>query len=423
MTTPPDVSNATAEAAAPQVLTRWERQPLWLRFAAAVWKISFGALCGMSFFLSFLAVGWAQRAAQREVVRTWWRHRAIRLPGESFAQFASASGRTRELAGWPNWFSGDPGPGVLQRFPRLWQRLFGSLLANARIGLAGAFNVAVFTLPGGLLWSFGWYAGWMNSFHKGYENYLVGISVFIVGILLFIASMLYVPLALARQSSTGRWRSFYDFALVWKLVQRRWMSQLGLALLALALGFPLSVFRSIPQFLPQMNSQFLNWTAYEQVRFLESYFFLTAFYGFSAFVVFRLAAARVYAGALSDAVQRGVIVQEELADREWEALHQLGLISLRPARPHHWILRGIRWVGTRASRTMAAIATVIVWFFFIFNIMTSEFLSYHSAGRGWWNQPLIQLPWFDYTPLRLHQEAAREARGETESGGWSVPNK
>lgn len=412
MNTPVEALMIGESAAQPLSMVTWRRRGIGWRFLETLWKLLFGAFCGMSAVLSILIVGWAQRAAHREVVRSWWKRCPNRRPRESFAQFAEASGRTFELAAWPNWFTGNPGPGVSGWRDRLWQRAFGGLLANVRLGIQSAFNVAVFTLPGGLLWTFGWYAGWMNSFHKGYENYFVGISVFAAGIVLFIASMLYVPMALARHASTGNWRSFYDFKLIWTLIQRRWMGQFVLAVIALGLAFILSIFRAVPQFLPQMNALLANATALEQLRWIESYFLGTALFGFTAFVLFRLVAARVYAGALLDAVQRGVIVQEQLADREWEILNQLGLIHLRPLPSQHVFFRFARWLGTRAGRIVGGFTTSVVWFFFVFNVMTVEFLNYHQAGRGWWNQPIIQLPWFDYTPDRLRVEAARETQGE-----------
>ena len=54
-------------------------------------------------------------------------------------------------------------------------------------------------------------------------------------------------------------------------------------------------------------------------------------------------------------------------------------------------------------------ATFLVWLLFVVNVMTHAFFKFHVGGRGWWNQPLIQLPWFDYTPKAL-REAAKEAR-------------
>jgi hypothetical protein len=379
--------------------------------ATALWSLGFGAFCGLSFLLSFLVVGWAQRAARREVLKTWWRCRRGPLAGETFAEFAEADGGTAELARWPGWLLAQRRVGWRGgSFRSIAAGLLGSLGENARLGVQAAFNTAVFVLPGTLLWAVGWYAGWLNSFNKGYENYYVGMSLFGVGTMLFVAAMFYVPMALARQASTGDWRSFYQFGLVRRLIRRRWLANFSLAVLALGLSVPLLILKTMPGFWPQLNEALLNLSAGEQLRRLERYYFLVSLYGVSAFLIFRLAAARLYARAMLQGVQAGTVTPEELADGEWQALHRLGLLAPRPEPARHWAWRLLRWLGTRAGRITAGMATLLVWLAFVLNVMTHEFFNYHAAGRGWWNQPLIQLPWFDYTPQHL-REAAKAERG------------
>ena len=378
-------------------------------FVEAVWRLAFGAFCGLSFLLSFLVVGWAQRAARREVLKTWWRSGRALAAGETFEEFAQADDQTAEHVRWPNWIlTPEVGQGNLRTLRSVTNWLLGSLGQNARLGVQAAFNTAVFVLPGTLLWAVGWYAGWMNSFSKGYENYSVGMSLFGVGSVLFVAAMFYVPLALARQASTGDWRSFYQFGLVRRLIRRRWLANFSFAVLALALTFPVLVLKSVPVFWPQMSEALLNLSAAEQLRRLERYYFVVALYGVPAFVVLRLAAARLYARAIVDGVQAGAIAPEELADGEWQALHRLGLLAPLPQPARHWAWRFLRWLGTRAGRATAGIATFLVWALFVLNVMTHEFLNFHAGGRGWWNQPLIQLPWFDYTPQHLREAAKAE---------------
>lgn len=385
-----------------------------LRWPVGLSKWLFGALCGMSLALSFLIVGWAQRMAQREVLKTWWKRRRTAANKESFADFAAADGRTVEHAGWPNWFLGqhasDFDPQVVcSRSCRWKHRLFGSLIRNAKLGVQAAFNTAVLTLPGTLLWSFAWYAGWINSFHKGYENYAIGPSTFALGIALFIAAMFYVPMALARQASTGDWRAFYQFKFVWRLVRRQWLGTCRLALLALGLTVPVLILKTAPAFWPQLSESLLALSPAEQLTRVQRYFFLAALYGVPAFVYFRMVAARVYARAIADGVQSGAIAHDELADGEWQALHRLGLLEVQPQPARHWAWRAIRWLGTRTESFTAGVATFLVWLLFVVNVMTHEFIKFHVGGRGWWNQPLIQLPWFDYTPDAL-REAAKETR-------------
>lgn len=412
------------------------RAKAW-RAICAMWKLGFGALCGMSFLGSFLVVGWAQRAARREVVKSWWKRSAVRRNGVGFAEFAEADGRTAGLAHWPDWFlggpeaapfagdraaaaEGSPVPGsdhgaVASPSPsrsriRRWSGSFG---LNLKLGIQAAFNTSVVLLPGGLLWAFAWYAGWQNSFNKGYENAVIGPSTFALGVLLFAGAMFYLPMAQARQASTGDWREFYRFKLVWKVARRGWIAAFALAVLALVLAFPMGVFRALPLGFPGMDASLLDLSSTGQLRWIRRYYLLTALYGVPAFVLFRLMAARVYAGAICGAVQSGAISEEDLADGEWETLHRLALLrpppTPAPARP--LLVKVLAWLATRTGRITSAVATFVVWLLFVFNLMTTEFLHFHVGGRGWWNQPLLQLPWFDYTPKQLKEAAKAEKDG------------
>lgn len=385
------------------------------RIAASIvgaWKLAFGALCGTSFLLSFLVVGWAQRVAQREVIRSWWRRRAN--TEQSFPEFAAGDGQTAEHARWPNWFRGqaaaDFSPQVLcSRSCRWKHRWFGSLVRNARLGVQSAFNTAVLLLPGTLLWAVGWFVGWQISFNKVYEQAMVGRTIFGVGMAWFAFAMLYLPLAQARQASTGDWRSFYQFRFIWRLVRRSWLANFGLAVWAFVLSVPLFILKTAPGFWPQISESLAGLSAAEQLQRVERFYFLAALYGVPAFVYFRMRAARVYARAIADGVQSGAIAHEELSDGEWQTLHRLGLLAAREQPVRHWAWRALRWVGTRAGRVTAGVATFLVWLLFTGQIATHEFLKFHAGGRGWWNQPLIQLPWFDYTPAHLREAARAEA--------------
>jgi hypothetical protein len=313
-----------------------------------------------------------------------------------------------------------------------WQprRLVGSLVANAKLGAQAMFNIWVLTLPGCLLWAAFWYDGWNNSFNKGYENAWVAPTVFMLGIALFIAAMFYLPMALARQSSTGRWRTFYQWRLNWQLVRRRWLAGFGLAVLCTALSFPIMILKSWPQFrvqaaeaqvrklegagkpVPHHLRPATDLTPRQQLALSERFWFGAAFYVFPAFLLFRLVAARIYAGALQGAVQSGAVTLDQLAENEWEALHRLELLKPRAPSPRHAFVKLVAWLGTRAGRWTAGVATAIVWFMLVVQVMTSEFFNHTAWGRGWWNQPLIQLPWFNYTPQHLRDAVGHEHRAK-----------
>lgn len=121
---------------------------------------------------------------------------------------------------------------------------------------------------------------------------------------------------------------------------------------------------------------------------------------FPACVILRLAVVRIYASAVLGAVQSGAVGEERLAEIEWESMHRLDLLRHRPAPVRPRIVRLLAWAGTRAGRAAGAAALVFIWFTFVAQIFVSEFFNYHP-GVGWLNQPLVQLPWFQYIPAAL----------------------
>lgn len=421
----PDAEALAVSPSCPPVEERPSVQPakLW-RVLGAVWKLTLGAIFCQSFFLSILVVGWLNRAMQRAVLKAWWRVSPARRQGTSFVEFTAQSAGTMAHASWPNWLLAQP------RTATGWTKhLAGSLVQNAKLGAQTIFNVWMLTLPGCLIWWFAWYDGWQNSFNKGYEQAFVGPATFGVGIVLFIAALFYLPMALARQASTGQWRAFYQWRLNWALARRRWLSSLGLAIFCVGLSLPVAVLKSYPFGHPQaVEAQIRKleksgqpvspdlrpvsqWTAAEQLQWMRRYwFFSTLLYVFPAFVLLRLAMARVYAGSVLDAVQRGALTEEQLAEAEWEALHRLELLTPRTAPIRHPVWRIVAWLSTRTGRVMSGIATALILFLLVAQIVVGEFFVYHDWGRGWWNQPLVQLPWFNYTPAHLVEKVAHEER-------------
>ncbi len=400
----------------------------WLRRAGfGLWKLWFGSLLSTFFLGSFAVIGWTARAARREALKTWWRRSPHRAAGGRFEDFAAGDAATAEFARWPNWILGArpcgtglqpvlhppseaaaAGPEArASRKPALFHRLLGGLVANVRLGVQIAFNTWVFTLPGCLLWAVAWYAGWQNSFNKGYEHAWFGPSVFILGMLLFSAAMLYVPLAQARQACTGAWRRFYDFRVVWRLIRRRWLAALGVAF-AWAFVSGLVLLVKVAPFLAQYDPKLMDLTPAAALEVSRNFFALAALFLFPAFVALRLLAARVYANGLRDAWQAGALGEDALGEAEWHALRRLGLLTPRPAPERVWFVRLAAWLATRAGQVTAAAVVFAGWFVLSFFVAVSEFINKTEHGRGWWNQPMIQLPWFDYTPGRLRAAARQE---------------
>lgn len=363
------------------------RRALFLPIKFVVGMVSCQSILG-----ALVVAGWVLRVMQRGALKEWWRSAGrTKAPG-TFAQFLAADPETAGQVSWPNWF-------LAQDF-RGWRTLLSSYVNNVKLGIQGMFNAWVFTLPAGVLWLFGWHFGWDNSFNKGYEQFWVGPALSWLGIFLFMAAMFYVPMAQARQAVTGNWKSFYQFDLVWKLVRRRWLASLGLAVLYAAASIPIMWLSAVPTFFTNINPRVQDYTDRQVLGALNSFYFWSALVFFPAYVFLRMVAARIYASAVLHSVQAGVIPPEALAENEWKALHRLGLLEVRTALPPKTWVRIVQWAGSRAGRATAGFLTALAWFGFVAQIYIREFFNYHVA-TGWLNQPLVQLPWFHHVPARL----------------------
>ncbi|MFN0066655.1 MAG: hypothetical protein ACKVYV_03365, partial [Limisphaerales bacterium] len=180
------------EAASGPVAPAGRRPGLPARLFFGAWKLWLGSVLSTFFLGSLAVIGWTARAARREALKSWWRRSPQRSAGVRFEDFAAGDAATAEFARWPNWVLGAPASRPTRQAappsrpgddtparPRLLHRLVGGGFANLRLGVQMAFNTWVLTLPGGLLWAVAWYAGWQNSFNKGYEHAWFGPSVFI----------------------------------------------------------------------------------------------------------------------------------------------------------------------------------------------------------------------------------------------------
>lgn len=298
--------------------------------------------------------------------------------------------RERGQDPWPNWIT------QWRTEQRTWRRVIGSLWLNAKIGGQGIFNTWVLTLPPCVLWLFGWYDGWNNSFHKGYEQSWVGPAISWLGIVLFIAVMFYVPMAQARQASSGDWRSFYDWRTVRAVIRRRWYACVGLAAAYALASLPVSVLKTAPLVFDRAPD-YATLTDAQVLDRLRGYFLLCCFVVFPLFVALRLLAARVYAGGLLAVVRAGEITAASLGETEDQTLRALEIHEPVERSSPHAVIRAATGLGWRLGRLAGGIATVLLWFAFIAQIYISEFLNYHLV-LGWLNQPLVQLPWFRYLP-------------------------
>ncbi len=358
---------------------------------------------------SIFVVGWTCRLAQRSALKFWFLRSLRSHTPAAFVEFVAAQETTRAHVHWPNWFArqsfrqaarpqyelGSAGYAL-----KLLQALVHSLWLNFWIGLRAIANTWAITLPACLFWWFGWYDGWNNSFNKGYEQAAVGPLISLLGIAWFIAAMFYLPLAQARQAVTGEWRSFYQFRLIWRIVRDRWVYCVVLAMSYTLLSIPLNILKTSPMFWMHNSPVLSTLTSAQVIASLKGYYFWCALVVLPAYVMLRLAAARIYASGLLSLIQDGKIDQSELAHGERDVLDRLGLLGVRAQPQRHAFVRFIAWTGTRLGRIAGALILTLVWFSFVAQIYITQFLNYHS-GLGWINQPLVQLPWFRYLPTTV----------------------
>jgi hypothetical protein len=390
----------------PIELERAARSKLWtIILFFARWLL--GALCCLNPLSSILVVGWSYRLVRRSVLKRWWKRSQVRSRHASFAKLTEADDSTMQFTDWPNWVVQQNGMRVFRRSgtesgsarnpTSVLVVPIHSLWLNFKTGVQGIFNTWVFTMPGCALWLFAWHAGWNNSFHKGYEQFWVGPLSGWMGVMLFMAAMLYVPMAQVRQAATGNWRAFYQFRLVRELIRRRWLACFGLAILYSAISLPVTILKTVPAFFPQISPRLGDLSAAEADWFLLRYFFFASLVVFPAYILLRLAAARIYASGMLSLIDAGTVGDVHLEQDERSVLQRLELLHHRPRTQRHILIRAVGWTGGRIARSAVFVAVLLAWFSFVAQIFIGEFLMYHPAV-GWLNQPLVQLPWFYYWP-------------------------
>ncbi len=135
-------------------------------------------------------------------------------------------------------------------------------------------------------------------------------------------------------------------------------------------------------------------------------------WGFTIYVFLKMFASRTYAAALLSNLKARRIVPGDLQPVERTALGELDLLLVPDQPERHVIIRTVAGGGRFAKSMTIGFATAIVWFAFVSQTFDSEFLNYHPVDGprgnflgGWLNQPLVQLPWFNYTPGDLRERA------------------
>lgn len=250
-------------------------------------------------------------------------------------------------------------------------RLFGGLGANIRAGLVTALGLAALCLPFTALWIGAWWAGWENSFNKGYEQASIGPVVWFLGAAISLVVITHLPMALAHHAAEQRFAAFFELRRIRSVVREAGWRAPALTALTVLFAVPLLGGRGLPVFVENIVPGFADMNGAEQADIAGLASLLTAAWAFLALLVLRGLAARLYAAAAPRAAAG-------IAARHWE--------DARAARE--------RGPGRRPSRGRRAVwfsLNLILAFGLPALIVIGQFIN-HSWAL-WLTHPMLLLPW------------------------------
>ncbi len=264
----------------------------------------------------------------------------------------------------PGWILGGPEASGLGR-------VLGGLAANIREGVMAAVALALATAPFSVIWLLSWWAGWENSFSKGYEQAFVGPTLGLFGVSVFSIAMVWLPMALAHQAVANRAFALFEFRAVRSAVRHSGWGYLFLALATVVAGLPLFAGRGLVVFASNIVPGFDEMSAEQIAMLADGRALALAAYAFLALVLLRGWAARAYANA----VARALTGPEA-------ALWQGSPIATGKAG------KGRAW---RVTHWMRIALLAIIWFGLAAQIFVAQFLNHD--WHLWLTHPLIFLPW------------------------------
>ncbi len=296
-----------------------------MRAVRGIVDLVVGGLLCVSPVTSVIALGWLMRRMGVAVERQ--------------------QGGAPEVTGW-----------ILGPRGRGWPtRALGGLAANIRDGVKAALALALAMLPFSLLWLLAWWAGWDNSFNKGYEQAWAGPALFFAGIAVFLAVMVHLPLALAHQAAAGRWFALFEWRQVREVVRNAGWGHVALAFATVFFALPLFASRSLVVFAEGIVPGFADFSPEEVMQVEEIAGLAVAVYVFASFWWLRCWAARIYARAAARAASDA---------------------------PAPW----------RIGRFIRLISLVVIWFGLVVLIVVGQFMNH--SWWAWAQHPAFGVPWF-----------------------------
>ncbi|NNL72295.1 MAG: hypothetical protein HKP29_02920, partial [Silicimonas sp.] len=243
------------------------------RLLGALKSLIVGTLLCMTPLTSVLVLGWLMRRMRRTAFRA-----AGLPPGPR-----------------PGWMLGERGSGAVSR-------LLGGLGANIREGLLALTSLFVATMPFTLIWLLSWWAGWENSFSKGYEQAFVGPLLGLAGVAVFCVIMAWLPLAQVHQAVENRAFALFDWRRVRSVVRHTGWGYLAFALASVVLAMPIFAGRGLIAFASDAATAYMASPAAEVLALPTAIMLVKSVYVFVLLVILRGWAARIYAASVRRAL-------------------------------------------------------------------------------------------------------------------------
>ena len=322
-------------------LPRSRGAPGWLaRMGQGMLALLVGVVLCATPVTSLLALGWLSR-------RMAWRVQ------QRFGMLAEA----------PGWILGAQGAGR-------WERALGGLAANITHGLHSLVALMAWSLPFSALWLGAWWAGWENSFNKGYEQAFAGPAVFVTGLLIAAVVLPVIPFMLAHMAAEGRLAAAFQLRRIRGVMAQAGWRVAGLAVLTFGAGLPFIGFHGFAALAPGVFLRIEAMTP-DQLADLRGWLTLgAAAYAFGTLWVLRSIAARTYATAAPRAAG--------LRPGLWDGA--LASEVAMPARAQSRVLTTL-WVTVAMAAGAGMGAQLVV----------AQFINH-----AWWRwvfHPFFALPW------------------------------
>ncbi|MFM2388785.1 MAG: hypothetical protein RLZZ437_340 [Pseudomonadota bacterium] len=315
--------------------------PGWLvRMGQGMLALLVGAVLCAAPVTSLVALGWLTR-------RMAWR------VGQRFDLIAET----------PGWILGARGTGR-------WESALGGLSANISNGLRSLTALLAWSLPFSALWLGAWWAGWENSFNKGYEQAFAGPMVFVAGLLIAAVLLPVIPFMLAHMAAEGRLAAAFQLRRIRGVMAQAGWRVAALAVLTFVAGLPFIGMHGFATLAPGAFPQVAEMTANQMVTLRGWLDFGTAAYAFAALWVLRGMAANIYATAAPRAAG--------LRPGLWDGAQAAEVAQ--PARARSRALTTL-WVGMAMAAGAGIGAQMVV----------AQFINH-----AWWRwvfHPFFALPW------------------------------